>query len=136
MGPGFKPRLTVFWTEVAVDFLGRSAAERHVGAMGVVPRAQFREFSLESLAPQWHQRQPCDALLERQDQSLDHGDGAVLADRTEPGMDALPPAPRPECVTEELGASVSSCASSAVLMRSSSRNKTVSRRTRRNLVLR
>lgn len=101
--PWFKPRLLVHWTEAVADFIGSSAAERRVGPMAVVPGDQFREFSLEGSSPQRHQREPCDALLEREDQSLDHGDAAVLADRAEPRTHTLPSAPRFEFVTGKLG---------------------------------
>jgi hypothetical protein len=101
--PWFEPRLTVLGREARVHFLGRSAVERHVRAMAVVPCRQGSKLTQKRPSAERHQRQPCDTLLEGQDQSLDHGDTAGLADRAEPGTDALPPAPRFESLAGELG---------------------------------
>ena len=61
-----------------VDFIRRSAAERHVGAMAIVPRRKISKLAQKRSSPERHQRQPRDALLERQDESLNDGDAAVL----------------------------------------------------------
>ncbi len=66
-----------------VDFIRRSAVERHVGAMAVVPGLKISKLAQKRSSPERHQRQPCDAQFERQDQSLSHGNAAVLADRAE-----------------------------------------------------
>ena len=86
-----------------VDLIGHSAAQCHVGAMAVVPRGKISKLAQKRSSPERDQRQPCDTLLERQDQSLHHGNAAVLTDRAEPRTDALPPAPRFELFAGELG---------------------------------
>jgi hypothetical protein len=86
-----------------VDLIRRSAAERHVRAMAVVPRRKISKLAQKRSSPERHQRQLCDALLERQDQSLNHGNAAVLADRAEPRADALPLAPWFEFFHENWG---------------------------------
>jgi hypothetical protein len=61
-----------------VDFIRRSATERHVRAMAIVPRRKISKLAQKRSPQERHQRQPRDALLERQDESLNDGDAAVL----------------------------------------------------------
>ena len=87
-----------------VDFIRRSTAERRVGAMAIVPRRKISKLAQKRSSPERHQRLPRDALLEREDQSFDHGDAAVLTDGAEPRAYALPPAPWLEFLACKLGA--------------------------------
>ena len=82
----------------------RSAAKRRMRAMAIVPRRKISKLAQKRSSPERHQRQPRDALLEREDQSLDHGDAAVLTDGAEPRAYALLLAPWFEFLACKLGA--------------------------------
>jgi hypothetical protein len=67
----------------------------------LVPWRQ-RLWARKGISSQRYQRQPRDVLLERQDQSLDHGDVAMLTDGAEPRLDLLLAAPILEALAPEL----------------------------------
>jgi hypothetical protein len=89
-----------------VHLVRRPAGQRHVRTFDIVSFGQFEQISPKRFSPQRHQEEPSDALFERQDEPLDHGNGAVLADSTEPRLDVLASAPRLEVLVPELGSLV------------------------------
>ena len=87
-----------------VDFIRRSTAERHVRAMAIVPLRKISKLAQKRSTPERQQRQPRDALLERQDQPFHHGDAAVLTDCAEPRSYTFPTTPWLEVLACKLGA--------------------------------
>ena len=55
MCPWFEPWLTVHRAEAKVDFIRCSSAERHVGAMAIVPCRKISKLAQKRSSLEWHQ---------------------------------------------------------------------------------
>jgi hypothetical protein len=67
--------------------------ERHVRPVFVVPTHQQTKFLRHRRVAQWNQHGLGQCFFHRSDQSFDHGDAPVLANRTEMGTNAASPTP-------------------------------------------
>ena len=85
-----------------VDLVGRATVESLVRAVPVVPDHEQRKLPSKTIAPIRNDQSPRALALDGSDQTLDHGDAAVLADRAEPLSDAMAVAPFREAFVGEL----------------------------------
>ena len=76
-----------------VDLVGRAAVERHVRAMAVVPAGKSLEFLSHLFASHGDQDDARAERFHREDEPLDDGDAAVLADGAEARLDLASLAP-------------------------------------------
>ena len=90
-----------------VDLMRRLAIERRVGATLIVPVRKTRELLVERARAKWEQYDVRTAVLERQDESFNDRDTAVLANSTEAGRDPVVITPILERAAPELLAFVS-----------------------------
>ena len=79
MAPWFQPRVATGRMAPVVHLVRRGALERHVRAVAVVPTGKSIEFLAHLLASHGDQDDARAKRFHRQDESLDHGDAAVLA---------------------------------------------------------
>ena len=68
----------------------------------VVPFHEASQPGSEIPAPHWDVKYSCEFVLQSADESFDHGNASVLADRAEAGCDRLGLAPALEPITPEL----------------------------------
>jgi len=93
IGSWLEARSAIGWVAAVVHFVRRAAVQRHVRPMFVVPADEQIEHSAERLASHGHHEQSRTAGLECQDESLDDGQAAVLADGPEARTDVATLAP-------------------------------------------
>jgi hypothetical protein len=100
-------RAAIGGERIEVNLVRCLPAEPRVRAVLVVPFDDRIKFSLEGLASVWNQQQAGQQGFQREDESLDHRDAAVFADRpVARRLDALAFAPLPKAFTVKLAASV------------------------------
>ena len=85
-----------------VDLMRRLAMERRVGATLIVPVRKTRKLLMERTRAKWEQYDVRTAVLERQDESFNDRDTAVLANSTEAGRDPVVITPILEHAAPEL----------------------------------
>jgi len=103
LGPGLKPGLRVGRLAAEVDLVWGPAAEGLMRPMLVEPGSVELKLGEHLLDVHGHEGQAANALgLEGPDEALDDGDGAVLANGAEAGLDLEALAPGLEGVAEEL----------------------------------
>jgi len=104
--PHFDARHFLCGGAVVVHFVGRSADEKLVRPMLIVPVEMEGQFSPHVAASQWDDDSGCALILERADESLDHSDATILSNGAKSRLDAFAFAPSFETVTPELRALV------------------------------
>ncbi len=85
-----------------VHFVGSAASKRHVRTQFVVPELEVLQFLAHLLAADGDQDNSRTERLHGQDETLHHGNAAVLAHGSEPRLDASAFAPTLEAATPEL----------------------------------
>ena len=80
--PWLEPRLASCGYPPEVDLVGRGAGEERMGPVGIEPRDVGRDLTLELGLSERDEDRPGAFRLHRSDGPLDHGEAAVLADRT------------------------------------------------------
>ncbi len=92
---------------MVVDLVGSDGAEPRVRPVAVVPGEVERQFLLEGgETVRDREELPGALVLDGSDATLDHGEAAVPADRTEPLVDASAATPALELPGDELAALV------------------------------
>ena len=89
-----------------IGLLRRLAIERRMGATVIVPIRKTAQFKLESVRTKRYQNNTCAFVLERQDESFDERDTAMLANGAEARCDPLAITPVLEGITPKLFALV------------------------------
>ena len=100
-------RGTTRWPKIEVDLVGRADIESAVRSMCVVPLDEHPQLTSEVRPVVGNNELSRALLLECADETLDHGQATVLADRAESSADATPATPAPESLVGELAAVVS-----------------------------
>ena len=85
-----------------IDLVGRVAMKTRVRPVLSIPVGKQAKLLAEGLATKWHQDNACTFILERQDESLDNGYTAVLADGAKAWCDSSAITPSLERVAPEL----------------------------------
>ena len=101
-----RPRLVarppMSWKASLINFVRRSAAERRVRPVFVVPIGKQHQFTAKALPAHGHKQAPRAIVLECPDQPFDHRDAAFSADGAKPRTDAAATAPGLESHAPEL----------------------------------
>jgi len=85
-----------------VDFVGRPTVQPSVRPIAVVPRSKQRQLFAKGAPAAGDHDSPCATVLHRENEPLDDGDAAVLADGTEPLTDSLSTTPLSDSSRDEL----------------------------------
>jgi hypothetical protein len=85
-----------------IDLIGRAAMQARVRPVFSIPVGKQPKLLSEGLAAKWYEDDACAFILERQDEPLDDGDTAVLANCTEAWCDASAITPGLEQIAPEL----------------------------------
>jgi hypothetical protein len=91
---------------LVIGFVGRFATQEGVRPPLVVPFQEASEPSPEIPAAKWDVKQTCAFVLQRTNESFNHGNASVLADGTEAGLDLFAFAPALKPIAPELASLV------------------------------
>ncbi len=104
--PGLESWLHAGWREGTIDLVGRRRIQSVVGSPFVVPDREERKLGPKRSTQERDEHTPSALLLHRPDESLDHSNAAVAANRAEALSDPTAPAPAAERLIGELPALV------------------------------